>query len=297
MVKSNTTLSVSMRFIPDLPIYKTEKLYELWFDAPKTTERTNVQWYETSGVTVRSMRDIQVGLEHTGFTYLKHESSCLPLFDIENKEGNAADQIQAYLDETCQLVKSELGADIVFIEDWRHRKNIGQIPIEQAMFSNTSSNRMQTLKPALNAHLDNSADGARRRLARLLTAEEAAKYTSGNYRIRMVNIWRPLVSVVNDSPLALCDIRSMDSRDLLAVDKIHTTHRNEACYLKYNPLQEWYYLPGQSPNEPFMFQVWDSQYPGSCCGAPHVSFDNPMAKEGRPVRESIEVRAVAISVM
>ena len=77
------------------------------------------------------------------------------------------------------------------------------------------------------------------------------------------SVWRPLVAVVEDAPLALCDMRSVHQRDLLAVDKVHTTHVNESYYVKYNSNQRWYYLPDQTPETPFIFITYDSQNEGT----------------------------------
>ncbi|KAF1954828.1 hypothetical protein CC80DRAFT_116765 [Byssothecium circinans] len=291
--------STSMRFVPDLDIYKKQKPYELWFTPEKGIPRTNVQWQEVTGITVHDMRGADVGFESTGFIWTRHTSKYLPdplLNSVADESRKSRSElVKSYLEETAELVKAQLGADCVFVEDWRHRINTGKYAVDDGVFNNTSQDRNKTLMPALNAHLDDSAVGAQRRLHRLLSDEEIAKYNLQEYRIRMVNVWRPLVAVVEDSPLALCDIRTVQEEDLLPVDKVHSTHVNEACYIRHNAGQKWYSLADQTPQEPYIFLAWDSKKSGYCPGPPHVSFDNPTASEGATPRESIEVRVVAIN--
>jgi len=72
------------------------------------------------------------------------------------------------------------------------------------------------------------------------------------------SLWRPLVSSVEDAPLALCDRRTACPDDLLPCDKVHPRHINEGFYLKYRSTQRWYGLSKQSKHEPAMFLTWDS---------------------------------------
>lgn len=51
--------------------------------------------------------------------------------------------------------------------------------------------------------------------------------------------WRPLLAVLEDSPLALCDFRSVDPNDLVPADRVIPSHEGEVYYLKYNPDQSW----------------------------------------------------------
>lgn len=140
--------------------------------------------------------------------------------------------------------------------------------------------------------------------------------------LTVYSVWRPLIHVVENAPLALCDMRSVRQSDLLAVDKVHETHVNEANYIKYTPELQWYHLPDQTKEEPFIFVTWDSasactyyqtspalyalsrafsygklmlRVIGPSPGAPHAAFDNPLARGDAPMRESIEVRLVAIT--
>ena len=73
-----------------------------------------------------------------------------------------------------------------------------------------------------------------------------------------LSVWRPLVSIVEDAPLALCDRRSVKKEDCVACDKVHDDHVKEDLYIKYKPGQKWYYLSHQTQDEPVLFLTWDS---------------------------------------
>jgi hypothetical protein len=52
--------------------------------------------------------------------------------------------------------------------------------------------------------------------------------------------WRPLLPVLEDRPLALCDSRSVGLEDLVAADRVLPDRVGEVYYLRYSPSQQWY---------------------------------------------------------
>jgi len=150
------------------------------------------------------------------------------------------------------------------------------------------------VKFAMNVHCDNSLAGGKMRLERTLSKEESKRYNQDKYRIRMLTVWRPLVPVVKNAPLAMCDMRSVRDEDLLSVDKINPTHLNQSSYPYYNPTQNWYFLKNQTAEEPLCFLTYDSHAKTQLPGPPHATFEDPTGQSNF-IRESIEVRLVAIS--
>jgi hypothetical protein len=57
--------------------------------------------------------------------------------------------------------------------------------------------------------------------------------------------WRPLVPVLEDRPLALCDSRSVDPEDLVPADRVAPGRFGEVYYLTHNPNHKWYGLKGR----------------------------------------------------
>jgi hypothetical protein len=88
------------------------------------------------------------------------------------------------------------------------------------------------------------------------------------------SVWRPLVPVVEDCPLAFCDRRTVAKTDLVDVDKIHEDHWEEGCFIKHNPEHEWYWLSKQTSEEVSVFVTWDSDHESfhSACKSNGSSF-------------------------
>lgn len=115
-------------------------------------------------------------------------------------------------------------------------------------------------------------------------------------------------------PLTVCDRKTVDTRNLVAVDFIkqgeHTL--GEDMVVQYNKSQQFYYLSKQQPWEPLLLHM-GSLSPGSpqstiygqshirtisrlfirIVGVPHTAFALPDNGLQKP-RESIEVRGLVI---
>lgn len=130
------------------------------------------------------------------------------------------------------------------------------------------------------------------------------------------SVWRPLVPVVKDCPLAFCDRRSVPKQDLVEIDKVHEDHWEGGYLIKYNPDHRWYWLPNQTSNEVSVFLTWDSDHEAfeSACKQihsrvrhalkladvfqatpPHAAFRLPVQKGDCQPRESVEVRLMVFT--
>ena len=65
--------------------------------------------------------------------------------------------------------------------------------------------------------------------------------------------------MVEDTPLALCDRRSVAIDEPVPCDKVLEDYVDESFYLKYNPAHKWYWLSQQTRDEITVFVVWDSK--------------------------------------
>jgi hypothetical protein len=80
------------------------------------------------------------------------------------------------------------------------------------------------------------------------------------------SVWRPMTSIVEDAPLALCDRRSVSASQMLPCDKVHSTHLGEGYYIHAEPNHRWYWLSKQTPSEPVVFVSWDPDRAGETAG-------------------------------
>lgn len=71
-------------------------------------------------------------------------------------------------------------------------------------------------------------------------------------------MWRPLQKV-ESWPLAVCDSRSVDEKDLVACDIIRRRYIGETYFGLQNEAQRWAYLSEQMPDEVCLLKIYDSE--------------------------------------
>jgi hypothetical protein len=219
---------------------------------------------------VRNARLADTSFDTHGFTLVKHA------VDVDFTDKH--DFETRYYPEVARLVKQVTGADevIAFLGILRGgEEELGG-------------------GPALSAHVDFNEAALRDWIARLLPdrAEELA-----GKRLMNVNVWRGTKPVEN-SPLAVCDARSVEPGDFMLVrlgksDDPVTDKTPGGLNMAYNPKHEWYYYPNMQPDEALVFRLFDTasttwQMSG------HTAIVDPTSRPDSPKRQSFEVRTIAI---
>lgn len=72
------------------------------------------------------------------------------------------------------------------------------------------------------------------------------------------SVWRPLIPVIQNFPLAFCHSRSVRATDLVEKDNVHPQSIVGSLYLLNRPYHEWFYLQEQKSDEAWVFLSWDS---------------------------------------
>jgi hypothetical protein len=138
-------------------------------------------------------------------------------------------------------------------------------------------------------HNDYTEQSGQKRLAAVLGDPDKAK------RIRrycIVNIWRSIAGPIVDTPLAVCDARSVRACDLQA-SEIRYQNRNGEIYLvSHSSVHRWFYFSEMDCHEALIFKQFDSQVSGIARYTPHVAFDLPNIPTDAPLRQSIEARCL-----
>ena len=98
--------------------------------------------------------------------------------------------------------------------------------------------------------------------------------------------------VVESSPLALCDSRSIDPRDVVAQDFIYPTMTGETYAFVHNAQHHWYYFPLMTPDEALLIKIYDSAGDGIARLTAHTAFDDPTSPSDARPRRSIELRTL-----
>jgi hypothetical protein len=102
--------------------------------------------------------------------------------------------------------------------------------------------------PARSVHVDQTQPAVIARLYRHLPPSEAFERSKGRFQI--INLWRSFAGPAWDTPLALCDYRSVDyDKDLIPVAHIYEEMEDETFGVKYSPDHRWKYVSGMRPDE------------------------------------------------
>lgn len=114
----------------------------------------------------------------------------------------------------------------------------------------------------------------------------------------ILNFWRPIENPVLDTPLAVCDARTVQATDWVSADVIYPDRVGEIQLLEHRAGHGWYYYPAMQPHEVLVFVSYASQVPQRSCPlpemTPHCAFDLPDIPHGAPLRQSIETRCMVL---
>ncbi|MCH8617882.1 CmcJ/NvfI family oxidoreductase [Undibacterium sp. TS12] len=111
-------------------------------------------------------------------------------------------------------------------------------------------------------------------------------------RYSIINIWRPVHGTVLDTPLALCDARTVSAHELIACD-VKYPHRTGEIYLaSHADSHRWSYFSQMEKHEALIFKQYDSQFSGTSRFTLHAAFDLPYIPANTPARTSIELRCL-----
>jgi hypothetical protein len=139
-------------------------------------------------------------------------------------------------------------------------------------------------------HNDYTEMSGRRRLG--LVLGEVGNLTKRRYSI--VNVWRPLKAPVLDTPLAVCDARTLAAHHLVECEVRYQTRTGMIYLSTFSPEHRWFYYAAMSPEEALVFKQYDSQINSVARYTLHGAFDHPHVPAGAPLRESIEARVLVL---
>lgn len=139
-------------------------------------------------------------------------------------------------------------------------------------------------------HNDYSEASGRARLGLVLGERDAARHLG---RWCIVNVWRSARGPVVDTPLALCDARSVAREDLVETELRYPNRSGEIYQLRHNPAHRWSYFDQLQPHEALVFKQFDTDR-SVARFTPHAAFDHPHTPADAPLRESIEARILVL---
>ena len=138
-------------------------------------------------------------------------------------------------------------------------------------------------------HVDHTENSGPQRV-RDLIPDEAEQLLKG--RVQIINLWRPIRGPLLDSPLAVCDARTVKPSELVASDLVYPHRVGETYSVKFSPNHQWFYVPKMTADEILLLKCFDSKTDGRARFAPHSAFADPTTPPDAPPRESIELRTL-----
>ena len=225
-------------------------------------------------------REVRPLLHEEGFSLWDAHSQVCDFHDSD-------EVVRCYYPEVAELACVATGATRAYVFDHMLRTGVSQrAPLG---FGRSASAR----PPAANGqvHNDYTEESGRRRVT-LVLGESVSQGFSSRYSI--VNVWRSIRGPVLDTPLAVCDSRTIDISDLVSA-QVHYPDRTGEIYLGlYSSHHRWYYFSSMDRPEALVFKQFDSRISGVSRLTLHSAFQHPDAPADAPPRESVEARCLVV---
>src|ERR1700716_570465 len=201
------------------------------FEPPSGEPRSNIV-PEPHSLPFHDIRPIgdTVSLDREGLALVRQNSSVKDFYDEDEVRS-------VYYPEAGRLIKQAAGARRVFVSDHTGRKRV-----QGAADVRDGSPR----QPVARVHVDHTEKSGPQRV-RDLIPDEAEELLKG--RVQIINLWRPIRWPVLDSPLAVCDARTVKPNELVAADLVYPNRVGETYSVKYNPDHQWFYVPRMTADE------------------------------------------------
>jgi len=145
--------------------------------------------------------------------------------------------------------------------------------------------------PVRYAHNDYTEGSAPQRVRDLFPGDEAERLLARRFAV--INVWKPIGGTVEESPLAVCDARTIAMDDLIQTDLRYTDRLGEIYSLRFSPAHRWFYYSRMRADEAMLLKCYDSD-PTRARFTAHSGFEDPTSPPDAPTRESIEVRTLAL---
>jgi hypothetical protein len=229
-------------------------------------------------VRIRDARPLHAGLslDEQGFVLTRHRSAVGDFYDADAVK-------RSYYPEVERLVRAITGATRVIAFD----HNVRSAP-------RAGRGEDSAKEPVKRVHNDfTAASGWRRARDELAAIGEDAQALL-KHRFAVVNVWRPISGPVRESPLAVCDARTIAPQDLVKSDLVYRDRVGETYAVTFNPQHRWYYVPDMQPDEALLIKCFDSWDYGPARFTAHSAFDDPTSLADAPPRESIEARTLVL---
>ena len=233
---------------------------------------------------VHDMRGVadELRIDETGFEFHSGATSFTAFYEESEVKAH-------YYPEVSGVLRELLGAEEVFVFDHNVRSSVRAARGERGV-----------REPVDQAHNDYTESSGPVRKDAILG--QAGREDLADRDFALVNLWRPIVGPVLDTPLALCAANSVSPDDLVHTDIHHfadgnietPAHSGMIYSLHHNPGHRWYFASQMQPDEFLLLKCYDSRRDGRARFMPHTGFKNPDCPPEFTPRESIEARTLVV---
>jgi hypothetical protein len=259
----------------------TERPHNYMYEPPTGTAQENCE-YRVSPVRIMDARTMasRPSIHVEGFELWDAPTAVTDFTD----ENAIQDR---YYAEAAELAKYVTGADHAHIFDHQVRRREAGRP------TLTFGRRGDGRRPgaAGRIHNDYTESSGQKRFD-ILPLDEKVRATA--HRFAIVNIWRSIGGKIVDTPLAVCDARSISVKDLVATDLYYRDRSGELYLVQESSRHRWAYFSEMDRSEALVFKQYDSQVNGVARFTPHSAFDLPDIPRDAALRQSIEIRCLVI---
>lgn len=205
-------------------------------------------------------------------------------FTTGHQEWEDEDRTRAsFYPDVVEFLKRETGAKRVLVFDHTIRT------AKNAQKKLTQETNTSQRAPVMLVHCDYTAESGPIRVKQLLP-DEADDLLSR--RVAFINVWKPLHNVVEERPLAMCDVESSPRSDFFKLYLRYRDRDGENYVMKHSDNHRWWYFPKITPEQVILLKTYDSAEDGRARFVGHSAFEDPTTREGAPIRESIEIRTI-----
>jgi hypothetical protein len=239
---------------------------------PKGESRRNTRG-DRRTLPVHDARDLAPApsLDREGFVLANLETAVADLYDRDEVR-------RVYFPEVQQLVAGVTGASRVVAFDHN---------VRCADMAATKQNGASG--PVKFAHNDYTVGSGPQRVRDLMGEESEGLL---RHRFAVINVWKPILGPVMESPLAVCSADSIALADLVATDLRYPGRTGEVYSMNWSPQHRWYYYSMMQADEAMLLKCYDSDASRARFTA-HSAIDDPTSPADAPCRQSIEVRTLA----
>ena len=184
----------------------------------------------------------------------------------------------------AEFVRTSVGARRVIVFDHTIRSKVNE---QQQTAEHTTTQRA----PVMIVHCDYTPVSGPLRVRQLLPDEADALLQR---RVAFYNFWKPLKRRVEEKPLAMCDVTSALQADMLEMLLRYRERTGEIFVMRHSSAHRWWYFPRMTPENVVLLKTYESETDGRARFLGHSAFEDPNTLPDAPVRESIEIRTMAL---